>query len=99
MKSFKRHRAMGLFDSDFRLEKLIRLGDPLHRLSEGIDFELFRPKLEEGLSKLAQGAGGRPPYDYVLMFKILVLQRYFNLSDDQVEFQICDRISFMRFLG
>jgi IS5 family transposase len=33
------------------------------------------------------------------MFKILVLQRYFNLSDDQVEFQICDRISFMRFLG
>jgi IS5 family transposase len=90
---------MGLFDSDFRLEKLIRLGDPLHRLSEGIDFELFRPKLKEGLSKLAQGAGGRPPYDYVLMFKILVLQRYFNLSDDQVEFQICDRISFMRFLG
>jgi transposase, IS5 family len=90
---------MGLFDSDFRIEKLIRLGDPLHRLSEGIDFELFRPKLEEALSKLAQGAGGRPPYDYVLMFKILVLQRYFNLSDDQVEFQICDRISFMRFLG
>ena len=99
MKSFKRHRAMGLFDSDFRIEKLIRLGDPLHRLSEGIDFELFRPKLQEALSKLAQGAGGRPPYDYVLMFKILVLQRYFNLSDDQVEFQICDRISFMRFLG
>ena len=42
---------------------------------------------------------GGPPYDYVMMFKILVLQRYFNLSDEQVEFQICDRISFMRFLG
>lgn len=90
---------MGLFDSDFRIEKLIRLGDPLHRLSNGIDFELFRPMLQGGLEKLAKGAGGRPPYDYVLMFKILVLQRYFNLSDDQVEFQICDRISFMRFLG
>ena len=99
MKSFKRHRDIGLFDSDFRIEKLIRLGDPLHRLSKGIDFEVFRPMLQEGLDKLAQGAGGRPPYDYVLMFKILVLQRYFNLSDDQVEFQICDRISFMRFLG
>ncbi|MEB0302261.1 IS5 family transposase [Mucilaginibacter sp. 5C4] len=90
---------MGLFDSDFRIEKLILLGDPLHRLSEGVDFEIFRSKLEECLSKLAQGAGGRPPYDYVLMFKILVLQRYFNLSDEQVEFQVCDRISFMRFLG
>jgi len=90
---------MGLFDSDFRIEKLIRLGDPLHRLSQGVDFEIFRPLLQDQLSKLSQGAGGRPPYDYVLMFKILILQRYFNLSDDQVEFQICDRISFMRFLG
>lgn len=99
MKRFKRHRDIGLFDSDFRIEKLIQLGDPLHRLSQGIDFEVFRPLLEDRLIKLAQGAGGRPPYDYVLMFKILVLQRYFNLSDDQVEFQICDRISFMRFLG
>jgi IS5 family transposase len=50
------------------------------------------------LSKLSKGAGGRPPYDYVLMFKILILQRYYNLSDDQVEFQINDRLSFMRFL-
>jgi IS5 family transposase len=99
VKKFKRHRDMGLFDSDFRIEKLIKLGDPLHRLSQGIDFELFRILLEKKLSKLQQGAGGRPPYDYVVMFKVLVLQRYFNLSDDQVEFQICDRISFMRFLG
>ncbi|MDR2814566.1 MAG: transposase, partial [Prevotellaceae bacterium] len=47
---------------------------------------------------MSKGAGGRPPYDYVLMFKILILQRYYNLSDDQVEFQINDRLSFMRFL-
>jgi transposase, IS5 family len=50
------------------------------------------------LSKLAKGPGGRPAYDYVLMFKILILQRFYNLSDDQVEFQINDRLSFMRFL-
>jgi IS5 family transposase len=99
VKKFKRHRDMGLFDSDFRIEKLIKLGDPLHRLSQGIDFEIFRILLQDKLGKLQLGAGGRPPYDYVLMFKVLVLQRYFNLSDDQVEFQICDRISFMRFLG
>jgi transposase len=90
---------MGLFDQDFRLEKLTRLGDPLERLARGVDFELFRDMLSDGLAKLAKGKGGRPPYDYVLMFKILILQRYYNLSDDQAEFQICDRLSFMRFLG
>lgn len=99
MKKFKKHRAFGLFDADFRIEKLIKLGDPLHRLSQGVDFEVFRPMLSDKLTLLAKGAGGRPAYDYVLMFKILILQRYFNLSDDQTEFQICDRISFMRFLS
>jgi len=99
MKSFKRHRDFGLFDTDFRIEKLIKLGDPLYRLSKGVDFEIFRVLLTDKLSKFAKAPGGRPPYDYVMMFKILILQRYFNLSDDQVEFQICDRISFMRFLG
>jgi len=45
------------------------------------------------------GKGGRRPYDYVMLFKILILQRYYNLSDEQVEFQVNDRMSFMRFLG
>lgn len=98
-KRFKRHRDMGLFDQDFRLEKLTRLGDPLERLARGVDFGLFRDMLSDGLAKLAKGKGGRPPYDYVLMFKILILQRYYNLSDDRAEFQICDRLSFMRFLS
>jgi len=42
---------------------------------------------------------GRKPYDAVLMFKILVLQTLYNLSDDQLEYLIRDRLSFMRFLG
>ena len=46
-----------------------------------------------------KGKGGRPPFDKLLMFKILILQRYFNLSDDQTEFQIKDRLSFMDFLN
>lgn len=98
MKRFKRHRDYGFFDQDIRLSKLSQLGDPLEKLNKGIDFELFRICLVEKLSKQAQGKGGRPSYDYVLMFKILILQRYYNLSDDQAEYQINDRMSFMRFL-
>jgi len=98
-KEFKRHRDYGFFDQDIRLSKLTKLGDPLDKLIRGVDFEVFRFTLEEKLCKLAIGAGGRPPYDYVLMFKILILQRYYNLSDEQIEYQINDRISFMRFLN
>ncbi len=98
MKRYKRHRDYGFFDQDFRLSKLTELGDPLDRLNQGVDFEMFRPLLEKRLYKEPKGKGGRPPYDYVLLFKILILQRYYNLSDDQVEYQINDRMSFMRFL-
>jgi IS5 family transposase len=98
MKRFKRHRDYGFWDQDIRLSKLSQLGDPLETLNEGVDFEIFRALLEDKLSKLAKGAGGRPPYDYVLMFKVLILQRYYNISDEQVEYQINDRMSFMRFL-
>jgi IS5 family transposase len=99
MKTFKRQRDYGFFDQDFRLTKLSKLGDPLEKLNKGIDFEIFRDILEEKLTKQAKGAGGRRPYDYVMMFKILILQRYYNLSDDQIEYQINDRMSFMRFLN
>ena len=51
------------------------------------------------MHKEHRGQGGRPPFDYIMMFKILILQRYYNLSDEQAEFQITDRISFMRFLN
>ncbi|TXK33778.1 IS5 family transposase [Pontibacter qinzhouensis] len=98
-KTFKRHKSLGLFDEHLRLSKLSKLGDPLEKLSTGIDFEFFRDLLEERLYVEPKGKGGRRPYDYVLLFKILILQRYYNLSDEQTEYQICDRLSFMRFLG
>src|SRR5215510_5536908 len=98
MKTFKRHRDYGFWDQDIRLSKLSQLGDPLEKLGKGVDFEMFRALLEERLIHEPKGKGGRPPYDYVLMFKILILQRFYNLSDDQVEYQINDRMSFMRFL-
>jgi transposase, IS5 family len=98
MKTFKRHRDFGFFDQDIRLSKLSKLGDPLERLLQFVDFEMFRSFLIDNLSKLSKGAGGRPPYDYVLLFKILIIQRLYNLSDDQTEYQLNDRLSFMRFL-
>jgi len=99
MKKFKRHRDYGFFDQDIRLSKLSKLGDPLVKLDEHVDFELFRSILEDKLTRVPKGKGGRLPYDYVLLFKVLILQRYYNLSDDQIEYQLNDRMSFMRFLN
>ena len=90
---------IGIWDESQRLEKLSKLGDSLEKLNRAIDWELFRPKLTKVFKKQTKGAGGRPPYDYVMLFKVLVLQRIYNLSDDQTEYQINDRMSFMRFLG
>lgn len=99
MKTFKRSKALGFFAADIRMSKLSQLGDPLERLSKGIDFELFRSVLTDKLYVEPKNKAGRRPYDYVLMFKVMILQRYYNISDDQVAYQICDRLSFMRFLG
>jgi IS5 family transposase len=93
-------KARGLFDEQIRLEKLSKKQDPLERLNSYIDFEFFRKPLEKFFDKEADPCkGGRPPYDYVLMFKILLLQRYYSVSDDAIEYAVLDRLSFMRFLG
>lgn len=92
-------KQIGMFDESSRLSKLSKLGDTLERLNRIIDWEMFRPIIAQVRTKEHKGAGGRPPYDDILMFKILVLQRLYNLSDDQTEYQINDRMSFMRFLG
>lgn len=89
----------GLFDLHDRLKKIDKTGDPLIRLNKAIDWELFRPDLELIRQKKRKSNAGAKGYDLVLMFKILVLQSLYNLSDDQIEFQILDRISFVRFLG
>ena len=89
----------GFFDLDERYAALSAAGDPLERLAAVVDFELFRPELDAALERSDRTKGGRPPYDPVLMFKILVLQTLYTLSDDQTEYQIRDRLSFMRFVG
>jgi IS5 family transposase len=97
--AFKITGIPGLFDSGRRLRKLDALGDPLVGLHVLIDWELFRTELETVHQKERKSSAGRKPIDVVLMFKIVVLQRLYNLSDDQAEYQIRDRASFQRFLG
>jgi IS5 family transposase len=91
--------APSFLDTDNRLKALSAAGDPLDRLSRVIDFEVFRTDLEAALGRPERAKGGRPPYDAVLMFRVLVLQTLYTLSDDQTEYQIKDRLSFMRFVG
>ena len=96
---FKERREKGFFDEELRLSKLSKQNDPLLKLDKFIDWDFFRSILEISLKVQPKNKGGRKPYDYILLFKMLILQRYYNLSDDQIEFQVLDRLTFMRFLG
>lgn len=89
----------GLFDFEFRMRDIDKNGDPLIALNKMVKWEFFRSVLERVYEKKRKSPAGRKPHDVVMMFKVLVLQSLYNLSDDSVEFQIQDRLSFMRFLG
>lgn len=98
--SGKKQAARGFFDEYERLEKLSNLKDPLEKLSNKIDFELFRETLNGIYQKTERKSeAGAKPYDYVLMFKVIILQRLYNISDEQMEFQLNDRLTFQRFTG
>jgi len=92
-------KQKGFFDENDRLNKLSELGDSLEKLNKHIQWENFRGILSKVFKKESQGPGGRPPFDYVMMFKILILQKMYNMADDKTEYQINDRLSFQRFLG
>ena len=89
----------GLFDLENRYASLSLAGDPLERLNAVIDWEIFWPILERIDTKERKTAAGRPPICRILMFKLLIVQRLHNLSDERLQFQVTDRLSFMRFLG
>ena len=92
---------LGLFDDYFLLETLSKLGDPLQKLSEYIDWTKFEATLNQTFRIEANDFSkrGRPPFKKLLLFKALIIQSLYNLSDDQLEFQIVDRASSKRFLG
>ena len=89
-----------LFEEELTIEALSAMGNPLEQLSVLVDFEMFRPELEDILVKKdCKSTAGRPQFDVVLMFKVIFLQRYYGLGDKQIQYQIIDRTSFRQFLG
>jgi IS5 family transposase len=87
------------FDKGDRLKKISKLGDSLEQLNAIVNWHIFTPILDVAIPRIKSEKGGRPPISNLLMFKILVIKRLYNLSHDQTEYQINDRISFMRFLN
>ena len=88
----------GFWDVEERHQKLESKKDLLKYLDEVVPWESFRPLLETIHQKARKSNAGRRPLDEVLMFKLLILQQLYNISDDELEYQVNDRLSFMRFL-
>ena len=92
-------KQLGFLDFDIRLGRIDKAGDPLAKLDSSVDWEIFRPTLEEARKKPRKSNAGPKGFDVVMLFKILILQSLYNLSDEALEYQILDRYSFSRFLG
>lgn len=97
----KNINPLGLFDDYFLTQKLSKLGNPLERLDRYIDWRIFEETVNQSIgNQSGKGKkGGRPPYDRLMLFKALIIQSLYNLSDEQLEYQILDRTSFKIFLG
>ena len=87
------------FDVEDKLSELSKMGDPLEKLDQAIQWDIFKKDLKKAFNKERKSAAGRPAYDYLMMFKVLVLQTMYGLSDAQTQYQIMDRHTFKRFLG
>lgn len=93
---------IGFFDADKRLAALSAKGDPLEAIDALMPWESFRADIEAVVltpDEAKKSKAGRKPVDAIVMFRMLVLQSLYNLSDEQIEFQVRDRLSFTRFLG
>jgi IS5 family transposase len=89
------------FDADKRLAAISAKGDPLEMIDRVVPFESFRAEIEAAVltpAREKKSNAGRKPIDVIVMFRMLVLQSLYNLSDEQVEYQVRDRLSFTRFL-
>jgi hypothetical protein len=93
---------MGFFDIENRYAALDAKNDPLVKINAAVPWEAFRSRLEQVWRKPAdkrKSNAGCKPWDAIVMFKAIILCALYNLSDDQVEYQMRDRLSFVRFLG
>lgn len=92
-------RQRGFWDKQHRVAKLQEKMPVLKRLSESIPWESFRPLLERGYVHERKSNAGRKMIDPLILLKVLVLRQLFNLSDEELEFQVNDRRSFEEFVG
>lgn len=90
---------ISFFDNENILAALSKQGDPLEKLNKSINWNIFKPLLVKAFKKDRRSNAGRPPFDYLIMFKILVLQDLYGLADGQMQFHLLDRYSFKRFIG
>ena len=93
---------MGFFNVENRYAALDAKNDPLAKINAIVPWEAFRSRLEQVWRKPAdkrKSNAGCKPWDAIVMFKAIVLCALYNLSDDQVEYQMRDRLSFVRFLA
>ena len=88
-----------LFAAQEREAKLTKLGDALQVLERHFDFAALASAVDEAAPRPGRERGGRPPFPTEVMVRILLIQQLFNLSDEQMEFQLLDRLSFQRFAG
>ena len=88
----------GFWDFNERHQKLAAQKGFLLELDELVPWEVFRPSLERLYDKPRKSRAGRKPIDVIVMFKRLVLQQMYTISDDELEYQVNDRLSFMQFL-
>ena len=92
---------LGFFDAEKRLAALSAKGDPLEAIDRLVPWESFRADIEAVVltpDERKKSNAGRKPVDAIVMFRMLVLQALHNLSDEQAEYQVRDRLSFTRFL-
>lgn len=88
-----------LFAAMHHREKIDSLGDPLSEINTHIDFAALSAQVDRIAPRPARSQGGRPPFPTETMVRILVLKRLYNLSDEQMEYQLLDRMSYQRFCG
>src|SRR5579864_6345766 len=84
----------GFFDAERPLAAITAKGDPLEMIARVVPFESFRAEIEAAVLRPAsekKSSAGRKPIDVMVMFRMLVLQSLYNLSDEQVEYQVRDR--------
>ena len=97
----KNNRQLSLMDavlSYSRRKKTSKAVATLSEIAKMVNWQAL-VTLVKGLDKTQGGKGGRPPISFEIKLKMLFLQHIFNLSDEQLEDQLIDRLSFQQFVG